>query len=78
MSHLDSPLERLAALERASAGMRGATGATLKANPNEGFVGQDLDGDGKMSLAERLDADGDGKICGGDGEQARGPAKADC
>ena len=62
MSHLDSPLERLAALERASAGMRGATGATLKANPNEGFVGQDLDGDGKMSLAERLDADGDGKI----------------
>lgn len=62
MSHLDSPLERLAALERVDAGMRNATGATLKGNPNAGFVGKDLDGDGKLSLAERLDADGDGKI----------------
>ena len=68
MSHIDSPLERKAAAERAAMGMANAKGVTGlladRANERENVITKvvDRDGDGHISTLERFDTDGDGKI----------------
>lgn len=68
MSHIDSPLERKAAAERAAMGMANAKGVTGlladRANERENVITKvvDKDGDGHISTLERFDTDGDGKI----------------
>ena len=68
MSHVDSPLERKAAAERAAMGQRNAKGVNSmanRANDRDNFAVErvvDKDGDGKISNLERFDKDGDGKI----------------
>lgn len=69
-SHLDSPMERQAARERAEQGKKNATGALFKGGEagrvadraNEVKTYKDADGDGHISLLEKFDLDGDGKI----------------
>ena len=59
--HLDSPMERQAARERAEQGKRNATGALFKggaggrvdSRANEVVFATDTDGDGRISLAEK-------------------------
>jgi len=69
MSHIDSPLEKRAAAERARIGEAHATGALFKGGggrvnerANVRNISVDRDGDGHISLLEKFDTDGDGKI----------------
>lgn len=50
--HMDSPLERKAAAERARMGQRQATGSLFKASKWDNYVAGDADGDGKVSAQE--------------------------
>ena len=68
-SHLDSPMERQAARERAEQGKKNATGEIFKggmgrvdSRANEVTQFKDTDGDGQISLLEMYDKDGDGKL----------------
>ena len=60
--HMDSPMERRAAAERAKMGEANASGALFKGSAgrvdsrsNEVVFAKDSDGDGRISLAEKYD-----------------------